>query len=189
MKPRRIHEIASGRLGAAVKDMWYVIQQTGKAPCGSEVQMLCNVAGISCDDMIRFLDVVADSWRETKTRDSVKQLSFFENQGYIPGYSPKDKEQREQHDNAGYSAEKLPVRALNSPGGVVVCRTGSEQAQRLIRLLSDGYSHSVVDIQRKLNIGDPRSVIRDIRNAGIEVCDRYEMSQGGNRYKLYWIKK
>lgn len=79
----------------------------------------------------------------------------------------------------------------NLQGGMrneVPCRTGSEQARKVIDMLSDGYRHTVVDITQKLCIGDPRSVIRDIRKAGIEVCDSWEKAESGNRYKTYWIR-
>lgn len=117
-----------------------------------------------------------------------KQLELFENEGYLQGYSPKGKKEREVRRRAHQPISE-PQQAEIASGGVIPCRTGSEQAERLFRLLSDGRRYSVVDITKRLNIGDPRLVIRDLRKAGIKVCDVWEQSPGGNRYKSYWIRK
>lgn len=117
-----------------------------------------------------------------------KQLSIFENEGYLPGYGPKDKEVGEG-GRTTVEATKVLVGDFEPRGGVIACRTGGEQAERLARLLSDGYCHTVVEIMQRLKIGDPRSVIRDLRKAGFEVLDKWEISKGGNRYKCYWINK
>lgn len=116
-----------------------------------------------------------------------KQLEMFENEGYRPGFAPIEREQRVMHQSLN-EVKSAPVSDFKPVGGIV-CRSGGEQAERLIRLLSDGYCHTVVEIIRRLNIGDPRSVIRDIRKAGIEVLDKWAVSESGNRYKYYWIKK
>lgn len=73
--------------------------------------------------------------------------------------------------------------------GVFLNLTGSEQAKRLYSLLSDGCKYSVVDIMQQLYIGDPRSVIRTLRNSGVVILDEWRSDQSGNRYKVYWIKK
>lgn len=59
----------------------------------------------------------------------------------------------------------------------------------LVHLLQDGVRHSVFDIANKSFIGDPRSCIRDLRNAGIDVKDEWVKSSTGARYKLYWIER
>lgn len=128
-----------------------------------------------------------------------KQLEIFEGEGYLQGYGPKDKEAREQHEKFFAELERArqePQQVKNEPpqrgigqGVVFPCRTGNEQAQRVYSLLSDGCRHSVIDISRRLGIGDPRSVIRDLRNAGVQVCDVWERAQNGNRYKSYWIRR
>ena len=69
------------------------------------------------------------------------------------------------------------------------CLEGSEQAQRLYSLLCDGHKYSVVDIMSRLYIGDPRSVVRILRNSGIQVLDEWRTAQSGSRYKVYWIEK
>ena len=117
-----------------------------------------------------------------------KQLSIFEDEGYLQGYSPRDTEERARRENEANMGEISPLSASNGVGGVSVGRTG-EQAQRVIDLLSDGFRHSVLDISRRLRIADPRSVIRSIRKSGIVVYDMWETSQNGNRYKSYWIRK
>lgn len=58
---------------------------------------------------------------------------------------------------------------------------------QVILLLSDGHKYTVLDISFRCNIGDPRSVIRNIRNQGIEVKDEWVEADGG-RYKRYWIE-
>ena len=63
-----------------------------------------------------------------------------------------------------------------------------KQAQ-LYNLLSSGSRYSVIDIAVRLHIGDPRSVIRDLRKMGIVVSDVWVEGKEGSRYKLYWIDK
>lgn len=59
---------------------------------------------------------------------------------------------------------------------------------RAIELLSDGKKHTVMHIAFACRIGDPRSVIRDIRELGIEVKDEW-VEADGSRFKRYWIER
>lgn len=63
---------------------------------------------------------------------------------------------------------------------------GKEQARRVFNLLSIG-KRSVVDITLQLRIADPRAVIRQIRDVGITVRDEWCTTEGGKRYKRYWV--
>ncbi len=65
----------------------------------------------------------------------------------------------------------------------------NQKQARVITLLSSGSRYSVIDIAIRLHIGDPRSVIRNIRNMGIEICDEWVEGTSGTRYKRYWIKQ
>lgn len=65
----------------------------------------------------------------------------------------------------------------------------NQKQARVITLLSSGSRYSVIDIAIRLHIGDPRSVIRNIRNMGIEICDEWVEGTNGTRYKRYWIKQ
>lgn len=58
---------------------------------------------------------------------------------------------------------------------------------RAILLLSDGYKHTAMELSFRCNIGDPRSVIRDIRKRGIVVRDEW-VNDDGSRFKRYWIE-
>ena len=58
---------------------------------------------------------------------------------------------------------------------------------QVILLLSDAHKYTVLDISFRCNVGDPRSVIRNIRNQGIEVKDEW-VEADGSRYKRYWIE-
>ncbi|WP_073399813.1 helix-turn-helix domain-containing protein [Bacteroides luti] len=58
---------------------------------------------------------------------------------------------------------------------------------KLILLLSDGGRHSVIEIVKRLFIVDPRAVIRNIRNRGVNVSDEWVKTPSGKKYKLYWI--
>lgn len=40
---------------------------------------------------------------------------------------------------------------------------------------------------RKLNIGDPRSTIRNLRKKGFIVRDEWRETVTGSRFKMYWI--
>jgi len=64
----------------------------------------------------------------------------------------------------------------------------NQKQARIITLLSSGSRYSVIDIAVRLHIGDPRSVIRNIRNMGINVNDEWVEAQDGGRYKRYWIE-
>ena len=65
----------------------------------------------------------------------------------------------------------------------------NEKQAQVYRLLSSGSRYSVIDIALRLHIGDPRSVIRDLRKMNINVSDVWVNGSNGSRYKLYWIKK
>lgn len=47
------------------------------------------------------------------------------------------------------------------------------QARRVFDVLSTGIKKSVVDLTLQLRIADPRAVIRQIRDAGINVQDEW----------------
>ena len=115
-----------------------------------------------------------------------EQLEFFKNEGYLQGYSPADKEAMEQRERANQAVSES-LGADNVQNGVITYLAGSEQAKRVYGLLTDGYRHSVLNISRRLGIADPRSIIRYLRKAGVKVCDMWEQSPGGSRYKTYWI--
>lgn len=58
---------------------------------------------------------------------------------------------------------------------------------KVIELLSSGSRFSVIDIAVRLHIGDPRSVIRNIRKSGIIINDIWVDAKSGGKYKRYWI--
>jgi len=59
---------------------------------------------------------------------------------------------------------------------------------RVFHLLQSG-KYSVMQIANQLFIGDPRSVIRNMRKMGIEVKDEWiDTKSGDGRYKRYWIE-
>ena len=65
----------------------------------------------------------------------------------------------------------------------------SSRQKSLYRLLSNGGRYSVADIIRRLPIGDPRSVIRNLRNIGVNILDEWVDNKGGDgRHKVYFIK-
>lgn len=63
----------------------------------------------------------------------------------------------------------------------------TNREQRLFSLLSDGFTHSVIEIANRLHIGDPRSDIRNLRAKGVAVSDIWVKGQEG-RYKRYFIR-
>ena len=65
----------------------------------------------------------------------------------------------------------------------------SKQEARLFAFLQDGVHRSAFDIAKHCYIGDPRAVIRDLRNNGILIEDEWMPSVEGGRYKRYWISK
>lgn len=64
---------------------------------------------------------------------------------------------------------------------------GKEQARRVFDVLSTGIKKSVVDLTLQLRIADPRAVIRQIRDAGINVQDEW-CKANGKKYKRYWVQ-
>ena len=74
-----------------------------------------------------------------------------------------------------------------------VCEQGkdikqlSKRQKKVFNLLLTG-EHSVTDITIALGYADPRSYIRDIREKGIVVNDRWK-ENGDVRYKVYWIDR
>ncbi len=58
---------------------------------------------------------------------------------------------------------------------------------RVYNLLSGGNSYTVIEISVKAHIGDPRSIIRDLRNMGIIVRDEWVETRE-SRFKRYWIE-
>lgn len=65
---------------------------------------------------------------------------------------------------------------------------GKKQA-RVMHYLMGGGRYSVADIMNALYIGDPRSVIRNLRDRGIVVNDMWVSTSDGGRYKRYWIDR
>ena len=63
--------------------------------------------------------------------------------------------------------------------------TGS--TKKVYELFLAGGRYSVVEITKILNIPDPRSSIRDIRNTGINISDTWIKSVN-SRYKVYFLK-
>ena len=60
--------------------------------------------------------------------------------------------------------------------------------RRVFNLLSDGIPRTVADISADLRLSDPRSVIRDLRNKGVNISDFWCDSAHGSRYKRYFIE-
>lgn len=125
-----------------------------------------------------------------------KQLELFENEGYIQGFSPRDKAIREERERNAAERErqerasavqKRASTAQRVVGGISYHFGNDDQADRLYRLLSSGGKYGAIDIVGALRIADPRSVVRRLRNMGVNVADEWRKSNG-KRYKLYWIE-
>ena len=59
--------------------------------------------------------------------------------------------------------------------------------QRVLRTLSDGQKHHAAELTIKCFTSDPRSIIRDLREAGFIIRDEWATTAAGARYKLYWL--
>lgn len=59
------------------------------------------------------------------------------------------------------------------------------QKQRVKAALEKG-RFSTLDLARMLNLADPRAVIRDLRNDGLNVCSQWEKANG-KTYKVFWL--
>jgi Helix-turn-helix domain len=60
--------------------------------------------------------------------------------------------------------------------------------RKVYELFKTGEELTVVGITLALHIPDPRSHIRDIRNAGIQISD-YWVYDENSRHKVYFLKK
>ena len=58
--------------------------------------------------------------------------------------------------------------------------------QKIYELFLQGGQYSVVELSKLLNIPDPRSHIRYIRNAGISISD-YWIKSDFSKHKVYFI--
>jgi hypothetical protein len=63
----------------------------------------------------------------------------------------------------------------------------SPQMRKVYNLLSTGGRYSVTDIVKQCDIGDPRSVIRDLISDGVKIDYVWRKSEN-HRYKLFFIK-
>lgn len=63
----------------------------------------------------------------------------------------------------------------------------TEKQARVYKLLISGSRYTVIDIALRTHVGDPRSVIRDLRKMGIVVSDEW-IEGNSSRYKRFWIK-
>lgn len=113
----------------------------------------------------------------------MENKDLFENEGYILGYSPRDRQIREERESIIKQASTVEV----PRNGVIIGRNPKDQTERLYRLLSDGDKHSTVDITDSIRVADPRAVIRELRKKGVVVCDDW-CKANGKRFKRYWIK-
>jgi len=114
---------------------------------------------------------------------TMENKDLFENEGYILGYSPRDRQIRKEQESIIKQASTVEV----PRNGVIIGRNPKEQTERLYRLLSDGNKHSTVDITDSIRVADPRAVIRELRKKGVVVCDDW-CKANGKRFKRYWIK-
>lgn len=114
---------------------------------------------------------------------TMENKDLFENEGYILGYSPRDRQIREERESIIKQASTVEV----PRNGVIIGRNPKDQTERLYRLLSDGDKHSTVDITDSIRVADPRAVIRELRKKGVVVCDDW-CKANGKRFKRYWIK-
>lgn len=63
-----------------------------------------------------------------------------------------------------------------------------KQAQRLYNLFKSGRCFSVADITIILGQCDPRGHIRELRNRGVSIADKWVTTDDGH-YKLYWLEE
>ena len=62
------------------------------------------------------------------------------------------------------------------------------QERKVLNLLREGIKYSTTEISQRLWLADPRSVIRSLRNKGVQINDEWRKTSDGARYKVYFIK-
>ena len=63
----------------------------------------------------------------------------------------------------------------------------NSSTQKVFNLFLSGGEYSVVELTKELDIPDPRSSIRYIRNEGINISD-YWIKTRYSKYKVYFLK-
>lgn len=71
--------------------------------------------------------------------------------------------------------------------GKRVIDTLTPRQKKIYGFLCSGWC-SVVDLVRYSGFSDPRGYIRDLRNKGINICDKWQTTTEGARYKVYHIE-
>lgn len=61
------------------------------------------------------------------------------------------------------------------------------QQKKVLYFLSKGQPRSVAEMAATLWLADPRAVIRCLRAKGYPIWDKWQVSQNGSRYKVYYI--
>lgn len=86
------------------------------------------------------------------------------------------------------STKAVPVQNINTTSQVDNFLFYSNRTTRKIYdLFKTGEKLTVVELTQRLNIPDPRSHIRYIRNAGVNISD-YWVNDKLSRHKVYFLK-
>lgn len=65
----------------------------------------------------------------------------------------------------------------------------TRKQRNIYSILSNGNKHSVADLSILTHYSDPRSLIKTLRDKGINILDEWkENAEKDGRYKVYFIK-
>ncbi|MDD2495571.1 MAG: helix-turn-helix domain-containing protein [Tissierellia bacterium] len=85
---------------------------------------------------------------------------------------------KSQHDIPAFTPSEYPKDIVKNPKSIT--------QTKVLWALSTGRKMSVVDLTTELNISDPRSAIRYLRNDGVPISDVW-VNTKFSRYKQYFI--
>lgn len=70
MRVKGLTEASPVRIGRVIRDVWFIVETQGKAPAPNELEMICYMNGISCDDVCKLMDVIANTWEPKKVANT-----------------------------------------------------------------------------------------------------------------------
>ena len=84
----------------------------------------------------------------------------------------------------------IPFVQLNINFDVSMCKGNifSRNDNKVYKLLCSGGEYSTIQMTNSLYVADPRSHIRNLRNAGVPIADRWIETESNSRYKVYFLK-
>lgn len=66
MKVKSIKEAGAARLSMMLREIWFIVQMQSKVPSEYELKAICDMNGISYDDIRCLFNMIANNWEVRK---------------------------------------------------------------------------------------------------------------------------